>query len=279
MARPLRIDWDAQPLGQIPHTVLARRLGCTEAAVRQACKARGITPSRQAHRWTPEQDRWIAMQWGAHTLRWLSEHMPGDAHSERAIYSRAARLQLGPPTRGTYSLDQAAAHLGIAAETARTLAARHGLRLGRKPLSPTRPGYGNPARERIRRHYAITEDQLERLAEALVRELEHGRPRKRPAPGLGTAQRAVLLWLVDRGVVTVNEVSGALYARHCSCAGWRGLRTHLDQRMAQWASSALHGLLRRGLVERLTRTAWRLTSAGLAKAIGLGANDGVKRPA
>jgi hypothetical protein len=42
VARPLGINWDEQPLGQVPDTVLARELGCNITSVLRARQQRGI---------------------------------------------------------------------------------------------------------------------------------------------------------------------------------------------------------------------------------------------
>ena len=48
MAKRLRIDWDAQPLGEVSVSEIARRVGCSRHAVKYAMDARGIAAPSSA---------------------------------------------------------------------------------------------------------------------------------------------------------------------------------------------------------------------------------------
>ena len=48
MTKRTKIDWDAQPLGQVSDGVIASALGCTRVAVGQQRRKRGIPRSKAA---------------------------------------------------------------------------------------------------------------------------------------------------------------------------------------------------------------------------------------
>lgn len=57
------VDWDAQPLGQVPDVDLARELGCSHWAVIKARKRRGIPSFRCRRAWTREEDERLSLVW------------------------------------------------------------------------------------------------------------------------------------------------------------------------------------------------------------------------
>lgn len=103
MGRPLGIDWDAQPLGEMTDTDLARRLGCCRSAVSQARERRGIPryEPRPAVDWDAqplgmETDGAIAARLG------VSESAVSAARRARGI-PRLPRREAKPRGQGLWS--------------------------------------------------------------------------------------------------------------------------------------------------------------------------------
>ena len=167
MARPLRIDWDAQPLGEVSDRELSERLGCSKRAVALARNTRGIQPCSGPQAWTPEQDRKLRWLWGTASATAIARAIPGPHRTAYAVRYRADRLGLGSPGRGTMTLRELADHLGVAKATAARLLRAAGVTPRRRPPS----GKGKLGSMQGR-PMALSLEQVQRVEAQLLSEME-----------------------------------------------------------------------------------------------------------
>jgi len=94
VSRPLNIDWDKQPLGQVSDAVLARRLGCSPFNVAQVRRRRGITAYRFLH---GDPRRRKVSEWSAVPLGTRTDVDIARELGVSPCTVRAARGRLGIP--------------------------------------------------------------------------------------------------------------------------------------------------------------------------------------
>jgi DNA-binding CsgD family transcriptional regulator len=164
-----RIDWDAQPLGKVNDTVIARAVGCSRAAVCIARQARNIPSHRARIDWNKQPlglvtDTALALEHGVDPSSVASQRR---RRGLKPATPQPARVQL--PHRDTlelmhvrYGLSsyEIAARLGCSAQVV-------GDRLRKLGISrPRAEAYACPRRsERIRRGAQRRKQNLEEAAE------------------------------------------------------------------------------------------------------------------
>ena len=199
--RPPRLNWDAQPLGQLPDHALAAQLRAQGHTFKTQTVAyhrrqRGIPSwNIQEHLYSPEEDHTLRALWGVVDQDEIARRLPGAKRSPWSIISRAEKLGLGRPGQGTLPMCEVARMLGVSTSVARNLARECKLVLRKRPVSARwyLPGCEH---RYTRRPWAVTEEQFETMKQAYLRKLNGGcvnEKRRRTRTGLAIHGRGAKL--------------------------------------------------------------------------------------
>ncbi len=96
---------------------------------------------KSKHRWTPEDDAYLAREWGELTERTMRQHL---GRSKKALILRAWRLGLPRQSQGKVHVKKASVRVGIDRGTLQLILAECGLRVedaAPVSLAPTRAGF------------------------------------------------------------------------------------------------------------------------------------------
>ena len=162
------INWDAQPLGQVPDPALARQLGLHDHRLVHWHRTRqGIPACCPRPKWTLAEEKVLRMQWGYLEPEAIAALLPGRTAIAVIEHGRDA-MRLGSVGVGWLTQLDVLRRLGICWDALRRLRRAAGVKPRRRPHSEK--GTARTGR-RCRRPWAYTEEQVNRLAEALAKEM------------------------------------------------------------------------------------------------------------
>lgn len=165
------IDWNVQPLGQVPDPDLARRLGVSHKLVHYHRRRRGIPAARPRPPWTAAEELTLRLAWGYEEAEKIAARLPGRTALAVIEHGRDV-MGLGSTGRGWVTQREVVARLGICADALKRLRRRIQVVPRRRPRSERGCACCAGARS-CRRPWAYTEEQVERLAAALTVEMTH----------------------------------------------------------------------------------------------------------
>lgn len=118
-------------------------------------------------RWTEEQDKQLAFDWGVFSLETIARR---HGRTTTAIVERAKKLSLGAPSRGTQTVSGLAEATGYGRTQIRNAARVLGISVGRRTAAYV-------AKHRDRRYTSLDEDDVEKIVAFLGSRPDGGRIR------------------------------------------------------------------------------------------------------
>lgn len=118
-------------------------------------------PRRMKH-WTDEDDHILRAMWSAYTVETIAKRL---GRTPKGVICHAQALDLGAPSRGSWTMQALVAHLGYCDRAIKNAARRAGVALDRRAFTTTLLANGHHARRATR--FALDDDEVELIISEL----------------------------------------------------------------------------------------------------------------